>query len=210
MLLARGVIPRHPPGQHRLERFRGDRALEPHLPDGRFEHAEGQPGIAIGLLRDRPEDLVRRFHILRSQAAGPVRQRPAEKHHEILFRQWREHEHPAAGEQRAVQAETRVLGRRADQRHRPALHMREERVLLSPIEPMDLVAEKHRPPSHDQPRFRLLDDLPDPRHPFGHRAEPHELALGVLGNQPGQRGLAGPRRAPQDGAAKIAAPDGIA
>ena len=51
----------------------------------------------------------------------------------------------AAGEQRGVDLEVGVLGRRPDQRQQPALDAGEERILLALVEAVDLVEEQDRP-----------------------------------------------------------------
>ncbi len=51
----------------------------------------------------------------------------------------------AAREERRVDLEVRVLGRRADQRHEPVLDRRQQRVLLRLVEAVDLVEEEDRP-----------------------------------------------------------------
>ena len=66
-----------------------------------------------------------------------------------------EDEHGGAREQRGVQLEGRVLGRRADQRDGAVLHDRQEGILLRAVEAMDLVDEEQRP----------LPDLPARRAP---------------------------------------------
>ena len=50
-------------------------------------------------------------------------------------------------EQRRVDLEVRVLGRRADQRHEPVLDARQQRVLLRLVEAVDLVEKQDRPPA---------------------------------------------------------------
>src|SRR6266852_5605762 len=55
-----------------------------------------------------------------------------------------EYEHAAAREQRGCQLEARVLGRGADQRDDPVLDPGQERILLRPVGPVDLVAEENR------------------------------------------------------------------
>ena len=52
-----------------------------------------------------------------------------------------------AREQRRVDLEVRVLGRRADQRHEPLLDPGQQRVLLRLVEAVDLVEEEDRPPA---------------------------------------------------------------
>src|SRR3712207_8921249 len=53
-----------------------------------------------------------------------------------------QHEDAHAREERPVDLERRVLGRRAHERDRARLHVREESVLLRLVQPMDLVDRK--------------------------------------------------------------------
>ena len=55
--------------------------------------------------------------------------------------------HPSPREQRRVDLEVRVLGRRADQGQEPLLHGRQQRVLLRLVEAVDLVQEEDRAPA---------------------------------------------------------------
>jgi len=122
-----------------------------------------------------------------------------------------EHEHAAARQQRAGELEARVLRGRADQGDDPVLDPREEGVLLGSVEAVDLVTEEDRaPPFVLEPLFRRLDDLADPRHAFGDGGKRLEVAVGVVGDDARQRGLAGPRRAPEDARGHVAAADQLA
>src|SRR5256885_5609336 len=70
------------------------------------------------------------------------------------------------------------------------------RILLRPVEPVNLVAEENRAAAFVlEPLLRLLDDLPHPRHTLGHGRKRLELAGGVVWAQPGDRGVA-PSRGP--------------
>src|SRR5439155_16718756 len=83
---------------------------------------------------------------------------------DVLVVQRLEHEHATAREQRGRQLEARVLGRGADQRDDPVLDPGQERILLRPVEPVNLVAEENRAAAFVlEPLLRLLDDLPQDR-----------------------------------------------
>ena len=129
----------------------------------------------------------------------------------MLVLQRLEHEHPATRQQRAPQLEARVLGRRADQGDRAALDPREERVLLRLVEVVDLVAEQDRaPPLVLKPLRRLLDDLPHPSHAFRDSRERLEVAIGVMGDDFGERRLSRARRPPEDAGSDLAPADQLA
>src|SRR5713226_48182 len=106
---------------------------------------------------------------------------------------------PAAREERGIDLEGRVLRGGADQGERALLDMRQEGVLLAPVEAMDLVDEEDGPAAAPRAlglRFGhhladLLDAGQDGR-------EGNEAGAGDLGHQKGQRGLAGAWRSPED------------
>ena len=91
-----------------------------------------------GAVRDQLDELVR--HV-----GAELRGAPPDDRRELLVRERHELVDLAPREQGRVDLEVRVLGRRADQRHRPLLDRRQERVLLRLVEPVDLVQEEDRP-----------------------------------------------------------------
>ena len=109
-----------------------------------------------------------------------------------------EHEYAQARQQRRVQLERRVLGRRADERDDAGLDGRQERILLRAIEAVDLVAEEDRAAAFDLAALLgFANDLAHARHAFGHGAERHEVLVGVAREQTRERRLAAARRAPE-------------
>src|SRR5256886_6140363 len=116
---------------------------------------------------------------------------------------------------RSRQLEARVLGRGADQRDDPVLDPGQERILLRPVEPVNLVAEENRAAAFVlEPLLRLLDDLPHPRHTLGHGRKRLELAGRVVCGETGQRGLPRAGGAPEGARPHLAAagppPPGLA
>ena len=107
--------------------------------------------------------------------------------------------HQGAGER-----EGRVLGGRADQGDRAVLDLGEQAVLLGAVEAVDLVDEQERGLPGAAPGLRLLVDLAqigDARH---HRRELHQRLAEPAREQPGERGLAGAGRPPEDDRAELA------
>src|SRR5688572_30525963 len=88
--------------------------------------------------------------------------------------------------------------------------MREEGILLRPVEAVDLVTEEDRAPPRPSALLGFSDDLPHPGYPFGHRAEGDEGAVGVFGDQPRKRRLPDPGRTPEDDAPDVSPPDRVA
>src|SRR2546429_831302 len=125
--------------------------------------------------------------------------------------EWLEHEHPAARQQRRRQLEAGVLRGGADQRDDAVLDPGEERVLLCPVEAVDLVAEQDRAASFVlETLLRQLDDLAHAGHPLGDRGKRLEVTIGVARDQAGEGRLARAGRAPEDARPHVAAPDQLA
>ena len=111
---------------------------------GDFEGVEGFSGIAVaefgevgggfGIEDDREV----------SQPAFFVGEGGAHERGQIFLGEQLELEHLRAGEERAVDAEERVLGGRADEAHDAVLDLRQKDVLLGLVEPVDLVDEEDR------------------------------------------------------------------
>ncbi len=118
-----------------------------------------------------------------------------------------EHEHLAAGEQRAVELETGVLGGGADEDDGAVLDVGQEAVLLGAVEPVDLVDEQERALAHLAPLLRGREDLPQVGDAGEHGRERFEREVGLLGEQARDGGLAAAGRAPQDRGDRFAAPD---
>ena len=112
-----------------------------------------------------------------------------------------------AREQRGVDLEVRVLGRRPDERDQPLLDGGQQRVLLRLVEAVDLVEEEDRRAPGVAPLARPRDHLADLRPPRVDGRELLEGGVGVLGGHPRQRRLAGARRAVQDHRVRVAGLD---
>ena len=110
-----------------------------------------------------------------------------------------EDEHLRARQKRRIDLERRILGCRADEHDVACLDAREERVLLRLVEAVNLVDEQNRPPAGGAAlQLGRRHDFADLLDAGEHRAELHEMRAGHLGDDAGQRGLAGPRRSPED------------
>ena len=128
---------------------------------------------------------------------------------DLLLGERPEGDHPAAREEGGDDLEGRVLGGGADERHRPVLDVRQERVLLGLGEAVDLVHEEDGPLAvHLSPVPGRGHDLADLLHPAQDRAEGDELGAGALGHDAGQGGLSGARRPPQDQGGHLVRLDG--
>src|SRR5256886_15427208 len=122
--------------------------------------------------------------------------------------EWLEYGHPATRQQGRRQLEAGVLRGGPDQRDDAVLDPGEERVLLCPVEAVDLVAEQDRAASFVlETLLRQFDDLAHAGHPLGDRRERLEVTIGVVRDQAREGRLAGAGRAPEDVRPHLAPPD---
>mmetsp|Transcript_121880 Transcript_121880/g.339758 ORF Transcript_121880/g.339758 Transcript_121880/m.339758 type:complete len:468 (+) Transcript_121880:133-1536(+) len=129
---------------------------------------------------------------------------------ELVGVQALEHLHRGPRQQRRIDLEARVLGRRADEGEEPRLDVRQEGILLRLVEAVHLVDEHHRAPALRRGDLGALDRLADLLHAAEHRRDRDELRIEGAGHQPRQRRLADARRAPQDHAVQPAGVKGHA
>jgi hypothetical protein len=104
----------------------------------------------------------------------------------------------AARQQGRVQLERGVFRGRADQDHRAVLDIRQEAVLLGPVEAVDLVDEQQRALPHAAPFAGPLENLAQVGHAREHGRERLEGEPADVRQQAGDRRLAGPRRPPEN------------
>src|SRR5690606_15548842 len=86
--------------------------------------------------------------------------------------------------------EVRVLRGRADEYDGAVLHPGQKRVLLSLVEPVDLVDEEDRAPTQSSLLLRCGHGRPDVLNACQHRVQGDELRFCRVGDHPGERGLA--------------------
>lgn len=181
------------------------------------EHLDGVEGaarVAVGEQGDEAHGVVVDGGVL-------VRARAADERLEVVLREALHDDDAAPAQQRRVDLERRVLGRRADERHRAVLDRPQQRVLLRLVEPVDLVQEQHRPclllllllllptgGSKALARARGLDgalDLGDAA--ARGRGHADERAARGRGEDAPDARLAAARRAPEDERRQVAAVD---
>ena len=121
-----------------------------------LEDVERRAGVAAGPAGDPPRRAPPAARASRS--AAPRRTIDCQ----VLARQRLELVDLGAREERRVDLEVRVLGRRSDQRHEPRLDGGQQRVLLGLVEAVDLVEEEDRAlPGAAEPLTRPLEDGAD-------------------------------------------------
>ena len=109
-----------------------------------------------------------------------------------------EHQHTGPRQQWRVQLERRVLGRRANEHDGAVLHHRQEGILLRAVEAVNLVDEQQRPLPGLRGAPRRLEDFLQIGDAGEDRRDLLEMQIGLVGQQPRDRGLAGAGRAPED------------
>ncbi len=161
---------------------------------GQLERVQRRARVAAGA---RGKELER-LGVDRSRARA-VLHRTVEQHPDLVRRERVELIHASPRDQRRVDLEIRVLGRRADQSHEAVLDRRQQRVLLGLVEAVDLVEEEDRGAAGGGEALASpLDHGPDLGPACLHRALLLERRVGGLRHQPGQRRLAAPRRPVED------------
>ena len=137
-----------------------------------LEDVERRSGVAAGERDQVLEGVVAERHAaIRPERAGQaallVVERPADDRRDLLVGQRLEAPDAHPRQERGVDLEVGVLGRRADERDRAVLDVGQQRVLLGLVEAVDLVEEQDRARAVEgQPVLRLGDrgaDLGDAR-----------------------------------------------
>ena len=214
VLLAGLVVEERPVALGRGDRFErhAKRALAPRFEvvDDELERRQGAPRVAASHVGDREERVLVGREVLCAEAVGLVGERPPEEHRDVFRPERLEVEHLAAREQRRVDGEARVLGRRPDEHDRPVFDVGQERVLLRLVEPVDLVHEEDRALAlKRQPVARRRDDLAELAHAAQDGAEGHEEALGRRGDDACNGRLPAPGWPPEDHRAHPVGRDGL-
>ncbi len=160
--------------------------------DSELDDVERIAGIAARAARDELDDLAVDLDVERFCAAPhDLRQ--------LVSRQRLELVDLAPREQRRVDLEVRILGRRPDQRDEAFLDSGQQRVLLRLVEPVDLVEEQDRPLAGAAEAVpRTGENLAHVGHRGRHRGELLEVGTGALGDDPRKRRLPASRRPEED------------
>ena len=108
-----------------------------------------------------------------------------------------QHQHLTAGQQRGVQFEGRVFGRRTDQHNGPILDERQKAILLRPVEAVDFVDEQQRPLPDCAPFLGLVERLAQVGDAAEHGGERLKRQIGFFSEEAGNRRLTATRRPPQ-------------
>ena len=166
--------------------------------DRQFQGGQGPAGVAAGHPGEVGQGLRRHLDPHGPQALVLVRQGPAQEGEEIRLGERLEDEDPGPGQERPDDLEIGVFGGGADQGEQPLLHVGQQGVLLGLVEAVDFVDQQDGAAALLLPAPGLLHHLAQVRHPGHDGAEAGELGVHDPGQGPGQRGLAAPRRTPED------------
>ena len=173
------------------------RQREDRLDGGRLQCGQGAPRVAAG----QPDEEVLGVRLDLDPAAEAALVGDGTAHHlaHLVVGQRLQGEQQAARQQRADDAEERVLRGGGDQRDPAVLHARQQRVLLRLGEAVHLVDEQHGLRAGVGQRApRLVDDLADVLDAGGDRGQLAEAPAGAARDDHREGRLAGARRPPQD------------
>jgi hypothetical protein len=137
--------------------------------------------------------------VLSARRASPAPERPAQNRRDILVAECAQHQHAGAREQRRNYLEGGILGGRADERDESAFDVGQDGVLLRAVPSMDLVDENHRAaPAGFKFAPRFFDRLAQLAYSGRYSGDRTKARAGLSREQKRDRGLAAPRRPPQD------------
>src|SRR6266851_4784275 len=210
VLLALLVVEQYPPLQ-RLRRQRlGDgvvtallRQLRRHL-----QRIQSVASVAAGVRGERGQCLIVGLNSRRAQATLGIAKRSPQQRNYLLLCQADQRIHPASRQQRGIDLERRVLRRRSDQPDRPALDIRQKRILLGLVEAVNLVDEQDGARPEPSRLLCLHHHLLDLFDPGEHSRKLDEARLSLLRNDLRERRLPGPRRTPEDHRDRVIALNG--
>ena len=166
--------------------------------NGNLQGVVGHPGVSIGEVGDDAQVGVLDLDRVGPHPTLPVPQRPPKQLNHLLGRQRFQLVDLATGKQGGIHLEGGILGGGADQDDGPGFDEGEKGILLSLVETVNLVDEQQGPASGTPVPFRLLHHRADLLDSRKDRAEGDEVHPGALGDDAGQGGLAGTRRAPEN------------
>ena len=179
--------------------------------DAELEDVQRGARVAIGVDRHRVQRSIIDCKRLLSVSALRVGDCPAENRLDFLGDEAAQHEDLGARQQRRVDLERWILGRRADEHDVAGFDAGQKRVLLRLVEAMDFVDEDDRSAAGGPSQaLGVGHDLADFLDAGQHGAERHEASLRRVRDDAGERRLAGAGRAPENDRLQEIALDGFA
>ncbi len=178
---------------------------------GHVQEIERHARVAVRVADDRGQRVRLHADAVCAKPALDILHRSLHDRPHRLVCQRLQHVHLGARQERGVHLERRVLGGRADEDDVARLDARQEGVLLSFVEPVDLVDEENRAASDPAPGLLGLGhdraDFLDAREDRAERNEPRPRDLC---DEARERGLAGSGRAPENDRLQAVVIDGLA
>ena len=123
---------------------------------------------------------------------------PAQKLTKGVKGQPLQHQNLASRYQRLVDLEGGILGGGSDKNDGAVLDEGQHGVLLCLVEAMDFIDKQQCAKARGTPRTGPFEDLPEIRHTGKHGRYGIECEIDPFGDEPGNGGLAGSRRPPED------------
>ena len=183
-------------GQGVFDEFRGDLGDSGGTGGGLalFEQIEHASGVAVGVADQGRHGSVGKLEMRQRLFLGA-----GEKLLQFIFRQGFQHVDLGPREQRRIDFEGGILGRRADQGQEATFHIGQKGVLLRFVETMHFIdKEDRRAPALCAQGFGVGDRFADVLDTGENRRQGDEFGVESISHQPCQRGFADPRRPPED------------
>ncbi len=167
--------------------------------NGEFQRVERIPRVTARDLCQVVERLGGDLDAARPIAALGIAQRALEQSQGCPARERYELKDARTGQERAVDFEIRIFSCRADQNDGAVFNVRQERVLLGFVKAVDFVNEQDGAlPVQVKTLARLFDDAANVGDARQDGAQGFEMRGGTVGDDGGERGLAGAGGTPQD------------
>ena len=167
--------------------------------DANLESVQRFARIAIADFGEKVERFIGNFHITVAETAFRISQRAFHQRDQVVRPQRFQAKNLRARNERAVDVEKRIVGRRADQPQISALHVGQQNVLLRFVEVMDLIDK------HDCFLAGILPTIGRRRHDAPHfcdvtfhAAQAHKLRLRHFGDDLRERRFSGSGRPGQN------------
>ena len=163
--------------------------------NSKFNGSKRRTRIPVCHIRQKFQCVIIHFRVVRPHAFFSVRNGTAKQCLDIFFSKCAQLKDHRAGQKRPVYLKIRILRGGSDQNDRAVLHIRKQIILLSLVEPVDLIDEQDRLfPVHSLIVLRLFDHILHILFAGAGRIDLHEIRAGRMGDHLRKRCLSGSRR----------------
>ena len=157
---------------------------------GHFKGCQRLAGIAIGLKRQMSQSIIVHHQRHLTQPSLFIRRSPAQQSHNLIIGHRFQGEHLRAAEHGRIDGKIGILRGSADETDCSLLEMRQQHILLSLIEAVQLIHKQNSLlPVNGHARTGLLNFGADFAYIRLHSVEHHKKGTGAAGNDVCQRGL---------------------